>query len=193
MQIWNGSCINGGNIMVLNRSRSRKDRQTIDGDFKRAVDAERQMTFLAEAGKALMSTIDYGEVFHSLARLVVPVIADYCVVYSACTNVCTFRKMAATHAESAREGLLKELLLEVVTVSDGSPLAKALHTGAPVLLTGANTHPDTLFMQEPHWNRLTEALQAATSIVVPLNARGKKHGVMIMATGCSGRLYTKAD
>src|SRR5205823_925211 len=47
-----------------------------------AEDAQRRVEFLAEASAVLASSLDYDETLESLAKLAVPHVADWCVIYS---------------------------------------------------------------------------------------------------------------
>ncbi|MBH8571645.1 PAS domain S-box protein [Nostocaceae cyanobacterium CENA369] len=74
-------------------------------DRKREEDKQR---FLAQATSILAASLDYETTFTSLAQLVVPEIADWCVVDIIADNQ-SVRRVATAHADASKQKLVEQL------------------------------------------------------------------------------------
>ncbi|HZS11261.1 MAG TPA: response regulator, partial [Nitrospirales bacterium] len=64
--------------------------------------AQRRLTFLSDASRALAASLDYTATLQRLAQLVVPTLADYCVV-SMLDDHGGFRRIAVAHRDASQE------------------------------------------------------------------------------------------
>lgn len=172
-----------------------RQRQLIGEQAARA-EAEagrRRMAFLAEAGTVLAGSLDLQETFRNLAGLVVPELADWCLI-DVLDEEGRLEQVAVAHADPAKAELARLLRQRDPPRSEeGHPIWRAIQTGQPDL---AREIPQEELLRrahdEEHRSMLLE-LGIRSHIVVPLVARGRTLGTMSFVSGQSGRLYDETD
>jgi signal transduction histidine kinase/DNA-binding response OmpR family regulator len=151
--------------------------------------AERRAVFLAEASRLLSTSFDYQTTLANLARLCVPVIADYCVVdfLDADGKV---NRVAAAHVDPLREPLLHEVShLTVGTTPPEHPEMRALTEGIPVLVPDVTQGMiNVAAPSEPH-RRIATELAPRSMIAVPLSSSSGVLGALVLVMSESGRRY----
>jgi signal transduction histidine kinase len=157
---------------------------------ERAEEAQRRSAFLAEAGTVLASSLEYDAILSSLARLVVPRIADDCAIFEVVGR--EIRQLAIAHVEPEKERLLLRLgqIFRVTLDDPDNAVAKAVRTGRPELL---QVGPPAAGRQTEELAKVYRGLGRRSSMVLPLTARGQTVGVLFMATSVSERTYGPAD
>ena len=109
-----------------------------------AVAARRRLALLAAAGPALAASLDYEETLRRATRLVVPDLADWCLLDIAEEDG-RVHQLAAAHADPEKEDLLRQLgELRSFGEEDPGSTAQVLRTGRSVLLPGL---PDWSFYE----------------------------------------------
>src|SRR4051812_44126266 len=149
---------------------------------------QERLAFLADASNVLASSLDYEETFRNLAALVVPRVADFCVVLAAEEDG-AMRHVAVAHRDSSEEPALQKLAEEF------PPSAAALKTGAHVLSTGksqmvCDVHNGELrevFTEKADRDWL-RSLSAKSFIAVPLRAHDRMLGAIVMINTSQGRI-----
>jgi serine phosphatase RsbU (regulator of sigma subunit) len=143
-----------------------------------AVDAATaRLRLILQAGAELAGTLDATVVAERLPRLVVPALADGCVVTVINTRGIP-DAVGSWHADPARRGLLAEYARERRGVLAGiSGLQPAWNTGARAQTSGAEALDDL-----PHGRArdLFAALAPAAVLVVPMRASGSILGVLTL-------------
>ncbi|MDB6151706.1 MAG: multi-sensor hybrid histidine kinase [Chthoniobacteraceae bacterium] len=142
--------------------------------------AQRHFAFLAEASNVLAASLDYKETFENLARLVVPILADFCIVDVTEQNG-TLRQVAVAHRDPAKEAKLRQL-------TDHYPLNLTVrHGGTRVFQTGRlewNCSVDDAALSEmfedERTREIVRSLKPIGYIAVPLLARGRVIGAITM-------------
>jgi PAS domain S-box-containing protein len=158
-----------------------------------AVRARRRLALLASVGPALYSPLDYEVTLDRIARLAVPELADWALV-DIIEEDGSVNQLAATHADPAREDLLRELKVHR-RFDEGAPgtVARVLRTGGSVLVAEAS---DRLLAEsatgEEHL-RLLRDLEVCSLISVPLLARGRTLGAMTLVSSSPERRYDEED
>jgi hypothetical protein len=122
--------------------------------------------FLLEAGAILAASLDYEVTLTSLARLVVPRIADYCMLFEVApaerreSPERGLRQVASAHIEPAKEPLLRRLGELYFSPSDHpqSRVVRVVQTGEPMLI-----HKES-YEQGEEVARHPELLETASSI-----------------------------
>ncbi|WP_438038852.1 AAA family ATPase [Sorangium sp. So ce128] len=135
---------------------------------KRAELAER---FLAEASRKLMA-LGYGATLESVAQLVVPELADWCVI-----DVDLAQGAPGSTVTAVTAGVPAELADAVIEAL--RPLAA--------------TSPDRIEVGDVRVALLLERLGARSFLRVPLLARDRRFGVMTLLATAPGRRYRPAD
>ena len=142
---------------------------------------ERRAAFLATAGQELASSLDYEHAIATLARLIVPNIADICVIDLAEPDG-ALRRAAAAHRDAERERELETRVGEIIREIPES-LALVIREResrvigyASSLLTYAGVAPE----------------EQRSLMAVPLVSRGQTLGV-ILAAAAEGTLFAQED
>jgi signal transduction histidine kinase/CHASE3 domain sensor protein len=163
--------------------RQEAEREAADAQRARAAAEreERRAAFLATAGQELASSLDYRHAIATLAKLIVPNIADICVIDLAEPDG-ALRRAAVSHRDAEREN---ELQTRVGGVVRDVPEALALVIReresriigyASSLLKYAGVAPE----------------EQRSLMAVPLVSRGQTLGV-ILAAAAEGTLFTQED
>jgi PAS domain S-box-containing protein len=156
-------------------------------------ESQERLRFLAEASSVIFSTLGYEERLESMARLAVPRVADGCSIHLLDENRAP-RRAAVAHRDPERA---REFGLAV----DRFPLASDAPFGIPyVLRTGeAQLLPELTDDQIRRLGPGPEAMalfwsQGVRSLMcVPLRARDKLMGALVLVTTESGRLFGPED
>ncbi|HZI66672.1 MAG TPA: ATP-binding protein [Thermoanaerobaculia bacterium] len=155
--------------------------------------AQRRSAFLAEASSVLASSLDYRATLATVARLAVPGMADWCVV-DVVDREGKLQRLAAAHVDPAKVAWVSELR-ERYPEDPKSPYgaAEVLRTGNAQVLTEI---PDSLLRQsardEEHYRILSE-LGLSSFLSVPLEAAGRRFGVLTLVSAESGMRYGPDD
>jgi PAS domain S-box-containing protein len=155
----------------------------------RARHAER---LLAEAGRVLAETLDEGATLSRIARLVVPDMADWCMVVLVERGEA--RRVAVEVADPLRMEAARDLLDRYpIDVNAAHGVGRVLRTGEPELLQDARSFVAEDEPGAPLRRELLERIGLTSFIAVPLSARGRLLGVLDFATSSSGRRYGAED
>jgi signal transduction histidine kinase/response regulator RpfG family c-di-GMP phosphodiesterase len=149
---------------------------------------QERLAFLADASNVLAGSLEYHKTFHSLAHLVVPRLADFCVVL-ATEEDGSLRQVAVAHSNLIEEPVLRKLAEEF-------PASSAARTGgAHVVKTGQsemccdmeNGALDQVF-QRPEDRDLLLSFDPKSFIAVPLKTYDRVLGAIVMVNTSEGRM-----
>jgi PAS domain S-box-containing protein len=159
-----------------------------------AVAARRRLALLAAAGPTLSASLDYEDTLGRATRLLVPDLADWCLIDIAEEDG-RVNQLAAAHVDPEKEKLLPRLG-EHRSFGEDDPgsTAQVLRTGRSVLLPGL---PDGAFYGPEvgggeHLEVLRE-LEPRSLMSVPLLARGRTLGAMTLVSSRPDRRYDDED
>jgi PAS domain S-box-containing protein len=158
-----------------------------------AVRARRRLALLAAAGTTLSASLDDEATLEGIAHLVVPELADWCLL-DVLEEDGTVNQLAAAHADPAKESLLRELRSHRRFGEDApGTVARVLRTGKPILVHEAS---NALLAEratgEEHLGVL-QRLEVRSFMSVPLLARGRTLGAMTLVSSDLERLYGEED
>ncbi|AKJ07225.1 PAS domain S-box-containing protein [Archangium gephyra] len=152
---------------------------------------EELQRFLAEAGTALASSLEYGTTLSTLARLAVPTLADWCMV-DLLEEDGSVRRVEVVSADPS-EALLAEQLRRFPARPDGNPHhppSLVILQGRPVLLPELPTGRFSTLAHDEEHARTIAATRPVSLMSVPLLARGRTLGALtFFTTARSGRRY----
>jgi PAS domain S-box-containing protein len=155
--------------------------------------AEERLGFLAEAGHLLAVSLDYDATLATLADLVVPRLADWCIVDLA-EDDGTMRRVAVRAADPHKQHVLGVLHREYPpVVGSGQPAGQALARGATVHFSSFT--PESLretTLDDRHFELMTQ-LDPRSAMAVPLIAQGRVLGALTFAWSESGHRYDDSD
>ena len=148
---------------------------------------------LTGARDLLASSLDPDAMLEQLASLLVPAIADYSVTY-ACEGP-GIRRLGSAHRNPSRAPLLAGLLASgEPTRDDRHGPGAVIRTGAPLLAEHVTEEMIERMTLSPRHRQAVLALGPRSSIVVPLESRGRVVGaISLVATDESGRHYDADD
>ena len=159
-----------------------------------AVEVRRRLALLAAAGPSLSASLDYEETLEGITRLLVPELADWCLLDIVADNG-SVNQLAAAHAEEEKEDLLRRLR-EHRQFGQGDPgsMAEVIRTGQSVLLPDL---PDTTFYERAlgrgeHLD-IVLCLEPRSLMCVPLLARGRTIGAITLVSSRPERRYDRDD
>jgi signal transduction histidine kinase len=143
---------------------------------------ERRAAFLAASGQELATTLDYEHTIATLARLIVPNLAEMSVV-DITEPEGALRRVAVAHRNPEDEAVFAA---EIGTVRHEVPeaLVRIIQTGEPVLV-GSSSGLYTYLTGEPDGD-------SHTLIFLPLVSRGQTIGIAA-AISAEGRPFTSTD
>jgi len=155
---------------------------------------EEARRLLAETGPILASSLDPETTLLTVSQLLVPSMADQCIT---ATLDAQGRLIAQTARASSPEKsrLLEQLLREypLVPFEPGHLPAQVIETGRPLLvpeIPASMLHE--LAVDERHEDLLVR-LAPRSSLIVPMPARGRTVGILMLSTSESGRRYEERD
>jgi PAS domain S-box-containing protein len=151
--------------------------------------AQRRFAFLAEASASLFSTLDPENILSAAARLAVPVISDWCMVYSNSESG-VLEPVQVSHADRDKNEAARVLLTYTPDPArEHQPLLKVQRTGQPHLVAEISQDRLEEFANDENHMALLRYLGFAGAIVVPLVARGRILGVIQFASAGPERRF----
>ncbi|WP_233488846.1 SpoIIE family protein phosphatase [Blastococcus sp. TF02-9] len=144
---------------------------------------------LAQVTRQLTDTLDAEEAVARLAQLVVPMLADWCLVSLVSdeqhTNVRrALRDVGHWHADPDQRPLVEAYArVRVTAATDKSLLARALTTGKPVIVERDATEQIRAVLTAGEATELIEQLAPESVAVLPLRGRGRTGGLLTLFNG----------
>ncbi|MET0400358.1 MAG: GAF domain-containing protein [Longimicrobiaceae bacterium] len=158
---------------------------------RRRVEEERR--FLAEASRVLAGSLELEATLHSVARLAVPGLADWCAVDLLAPDG-TLRRVAVEHPDPALAAEIRRIHeLYPPGAADPRGVWKALHGGRPELFTELDDDALAGYAADAEHLRLLRALGIRSVLVVPLAVRGEPLGALTLVHAGSGRRFAARD
>jgi signal transduction histidine kinase/CheY-like chemotaxis protein len=159
-------------------------------DRKRAEEAQR---FLADASTVLSSSLDYEATLATVARLAVPRLADWCMVHVLESDQ-SVRRITLVVADPAKQALADELQRNY-PLHPNAPYSYplVLRTGKAELIGEVSDAGLACIARDDRHLELLRAIGFQSTMSVPLIARGRTLGTLMLATAESGRRYTSTD
>ena len=150
---------------------------------------------LAEAGAALGSSLDYNATLTAVARLVVPRLADWCIVHVAEEGAGVIQPLAVTHRDPEKMRWAREMQQRFPTFRD-APLGAAavMRSGRAMLVPEVTDEMLEAAAIDADHLALLRTVGVRSFLAVPLNAQGRTVGSLSLLTAAeSGRVYDPTD
>lgn len=154
--------------------------------------AQRRLAFLAEATALLSTSLDYGVTLQQIANLVVPELADWCVV-DVIDEEGEIRRLGIAHADPAVQTELSLLKVYAPRRDGNEGVARVLRDGLPEFHATVPAGVLAGIVQDERHRLLLESLGLRSMVSVPLLARARIIGAITLVFGHSGRSYTSGD
>ncbi|PTL78597.1 PAS domain-containing protein [Vitiosangium sp. GDMCC 1.1324] len=159
-------------------------------DQKRGEDSLR---FLSEASVALAASLDQATTLQQVARLAVPVLADWCVV-DLVEEDGRVERVEVAHANPAHGALAEQLRHHPPVENREHPSARAIRSDKTIFMAEVSGEFEARSAQSTEHLRAIQELKVRSMVAVPLLARGRTLGVLTFAmTEDSGRRYEDSD
>jgi PAS domain S-box-containing protein len=156
--------------------------------------AEDHLRFLAEASEIIAGSLDYGETLRRVARLAVPFLADWCIVYLVQDDG-SIARLAMEHANAAHEPVSATIQHDfAIDPNAPSGVPHVIRTGQALLVPDATPEMLAADVLDPDGLRsVARPLGLQSWICVPMPVSGRTIGAISFITSESERRYGPAE
>ncbi|MDZ8080304.1 MAG: PAS domain S-box protein [Nostoc sp. DcaGUA01] len=184
----------GHYIWLETTVRAIRDRQTQEilemqassRDITERKQVEAKQRFLAEASEILAGSLDYETTLATLARLVVPEIADWCVVDMICENQ-SIRRVAAAHADAAKQELVEQLQNYPPNLAQTHGVAEVIAKGKSQITHFISSEQIQAVTSNGNHFKILQQLNPQSGMCVLLIVRGRVLGAMSLVSSTNRR------
>ncbi|HEX9314037.1 MAG TPA: GAF domain-containing protein, partial [Actinomycetota bacterium] len=154
-------------------------------------ESEQRLGFLSALGPQLLdASLDYRGVLKRVAELLVPTLADYCAIREVSEDD-TLRRLAVCHADPAKAELVSRI--ESYPLRGQEMLSRSLREGRSVVVRDVTEeHLRATAANEEHYALMKE-LNIRSVMMVPIRARERTVGLILLVSAESGRRYGPDD
>jgi PAS domain S-box-containing protein len=166
----------------------------ISTDVTERKQVERSQRLLAEAGPVLAASLDATSRLANIAQVVVPLLADWCVVHITEEGE-PIQPVAVAHADPQKLAQANDLLRRHPPDPNVPPgAAHVLRTGRPELYPEASEELLAAIARDADQIEVVRSLGVRSAMIVPLVTRGHTLGTITLVVSAeSGRQYTEVD
>lgn len=163
-------------------------------DITERLESEERVRFLAEASKLMAETLSYEETLASVARLAVPFLADWCLVYLLDESG-AIRRIAVEHADPGSSSVRATMIRESqIDPEADAGVSRVIRTGESLLVLDPGVEELAADTEDPRQQQeLITSFGVVAWICVPMIVRGETLGAISYMTAESGRRYSLAD
>lgn len=148
--------------------------------------------FLAESSRVLTAGLEFGERAQRLAQLVVPRLADWCIIDLLVGD--RIERAAVAHHDPEREDALRATQEFAPLIEKAVGVRRAIETGETELVEEVDEEwIRAATLNDEHYHLISEQ-EPRSIMIVPLITGGRAIGTMLLATTTeSGRTYSPVD
>jgi PAS domain S-box-containing protein len=154
--------------------------------------ARERLAFLMRAGALVAATRDRDELLGQVAQLVVPVLADYCVVFLPSADGMLLAS-ALSHTEPAQAQLIADLRKQPISAQGPMLAQRAYSTGATMLSLDVTAEISAWSRAEPEAVNIVRLMKPRSAIATPLLGGQGPLGVIVLSRGAGRPPFTAAD
>jgi PAS domain S-box-containing protein len=152
-----------------------------------------RLSFLAEASSKLAGSLDYETTLENVANLVVPRFADWCAI-DMLEEDGELRRLAVVHKDPAlHEWTVRSRDEHAPTMEELEGTARVARSGTPALYRRISDDLLVRTARTPEQLEVLRHLGMASAAVVPLTARGRVLGALMLVSSDPERLYDDDD
>lgn len=159
---------------------------------ERLVAAERTQRFFLDASAVVSGSSGFADTLVSLAAVAVPTLGDLCLV-DVVEDSGEIRRVAAVHADPAKQHLADQLLCFPPVPSGSHPAALAIREGRSRFSPGTTREFLRATTRDDAHRAVLEQLGFASYVTVPLLAEGAVLGAVTLVSAGSGRRFGRGD
>jgi PAS domain S-box-containing protein len=152
--------------------------------------AEHAKTFLTEATRLLVESLDWEDTLQAVARLATRHLAEGCVI-DVLGDDGELHRLAVAAREPRHDTLLRQALHFPPKLGGPSPVARVFTEGRPLLVPNITPEHLDAHARSPEHRRLMEELGGSACLVVPLLLRERRLGVINFVLFTPGQRYTE--
>ena len=154
---------------------------------------QRRLKLLAEASHRLASSLDYATTVQDIASVVVPSLADWCVVDVTYDND-SGQQVVLVHADAQKGERARELVRRLALLPQ--PLfraARVVREQRSILYAELPEATSMVLKADAELEAMVNEVGLSSYLCVPLEARGRSIGVLSLVRGFSGEQYDRDD
>ena len=158
----------------------------------RAEANHQRLAFLAAASRRLATSLDYSRTLSELARLVVPRLADFCLV-DIVEEDGTIRRVAVAHVDPLCHALVQRLCDYPPNATSASRITRGpshRYAGRP---PGHRRRLLQTSIEDPDEREIVRQLGPRSALILPLRSRDRVLGAISLFTTTARPRYTEAD
>jgi len=159
------------------------------------VEAERaqsRLALMAEATSTLSATLDMTDLLDRLARLCVPLLADW-VFVTLVDEHGTVSGTSAAHRRGLTEELRRFAALRIADLPDAAPIRRVLSSNEPVLVPEITPEILLAAAPDPALRAVMGELGTSSQLTVPLVARRRTLGALTLVAESQARRFGAED
>ncbi len=155
---------------------------------------ESRNEFLAKAGEALVSSLDYQATLANVARFAVPQLADWCAIELVEPGTTDTKQVAVAHVDPAKVRFAEQLGKRYPPPKDApAGVRQVIRSGKSELYPELTREQLEGGARDAEHLRIIRELELKSAMVVPLSAHGRTFGAITFVYAGSERRYTAAD
>ncbi|HEV2756138.1 MAG TPA: SpoIIE family protein phosphatase [Actinomycetota bacterium] len=180
---------------ITNRKRNEEERQRLlareQAARAAAEGAQQRLAFLATASAQIAASLDYRRTLQSLVNLAVPRLADWCFV-DVLQEDDSHVRVALAYADPSDAEIARELQ-QPSPSGERIGVAHVLKGGRSILVDHYTDDVLSEIGVTEERRELLRRIQPTSHMIVPLRARGRVLGALVLVATRSGRVYTADD
>jgi len=140
----------------------------------------------------LSSSLDYETTVAAVAKLAVPTFADWCTVDLLVDG--EIKQLAVTHVDPVRARWARELNMKYPnTLDPATGVPAVIRSGEPMLISEMTDEMLAGVARDPEHLAMLRGLEIRSSMIVPMNARGRTLGALMLVSTRRARRYGDTD
>ncbi len=175
----------GRNLSIL---RDVTERRRTEEALRRS---EQELQLLVRTGQLFAESFDFRTTLGDVARLTVPLLADWCVI-DLVSEDGELQRLVTAHADPALQTLVDQLKLHPPTW-DSFGAGSVLRSGEPDLIQDITPEVIDRISRNAEHRRIVQALQPRSLLAVPLLARDRQVGAWIFLRSANGQPFGEGD
>jgi PAS domain S-box-containing protein len=156
--------------------------------------AQQRANFLAEVSAQLATSLDYQTMLQQVAYLMVPRLADYCIIFITEAGTGQLRRVAAAHIDPTKVDTVLELEQHYCfDIHADHPVAHVVCTRQPICRTSLPADWALAINAPPAYQEALQSLHAHAYMIEPLVARDRTLGALLFALSDPRRSYSAEE
>lgn len=182
-------------VDITERHRAEEERQhLLERERQARADAEAaqaRLGFLAEASRMLAESLDIEETMHGVATLAVDHLADWVLIDV--VDRLEIQRMVCRHRDPGRQSLVERMAEGPRDPNASHPVGEVLTSRRPVLIPDVEPAEIAAWARDEGQALVMEELGVRSLIVVPLEARGRTLGALVLVSSESDKRFDEQD